>query len=85
MKHVFAKLFPSLFFIGPFQIANNQQWLQSVVSVVCIIVHFCAIAPCLDCNMTICDSEVPSCDIGNRLVIGYSTLSCCPEYRCGED
>ncbi|TNN00899.1 hypothetical protein fugu_012145, partial [Takifugu bimaculatus] len=35
-----------------------------------------------DCNMTICDSEVPSCDTGNRLVIGYSTLSCCPEYRC---
>uniref|UniRef100_H3DPH1 Otogelin like n=1 Tax=Tetraodon nigroviridis TaxID=99883 RepID=H3DPH1_TETNG len=35
-----------------------------------------------DCNMTICESEVPSCDIGNRLVVGYSALSCCPEYRC---
>lgn len=35
--------------------------------------------------MTICDSEAPPCDNGNRLVIGYSALSCCPEYRCGEN
>lgn len=34
--------------------------------------------------MTICDSEAPSCDTDNRLVMGYSALSCCPEYRCGE-
>lgn len=38
-----------------------------------------------ECNMTICDSEAPPCDNGNRLVMGYSTLSCCPEYRCGEN
>lgn len=36
-----------------------------------------------ECNMTICDSEAPPCDNGNRLIIGYSALSCCPEYRCG--
>lgn len=35
--------------------------------------------------MTICDSEAPSCDTDNRLVMGYSALSCCPEYRCGEN
>ncbi|KAI2653362.1 Otogelin-like protein [Labeo rohita] len=28
------------------------------------------------------DSEVPSCENGDKLVIGYSALSCCPEYRC---
>uniref|UniRef100_A0A8C7IG58 Otogelin-like n=1 Tax=Oncorhynchus kisutch TaxID=8019 RepID=A0A8C7IG58_ONCKI len=27
-------------------------------------------------------SEAPPCENGNRLVIGYSALSCCPEYRC---
>uniref|UniRef100_A0A3B3RLC4 Otogelin like n=1 Tax=Paramormyrops kingsleyae TaxID=1676925 RepID=A0A3B3RLC4_9TELE len=34
------------------------------------------------CNLTICESEVPTCENGNKLMIGYSTLSCCPEYRC---
>uniref|UniRef100_A0A8C9TD73 Otogelin like n=1 Tax=Scleropages formosus TaxID=113540 RepID=A0A8C9TD73_SCLFO len=37
---------------------------------------------CGRCNLTICESEAPTCENGNRLVIGYSTLSCCPEYRC---
>ncbi|KAJ8003132.1 hypothetical protein DPEC_G00166200 [Dallia pectoralis] len=35
-----------------------------------------------ECNLTICESEAPPCENGNRLVIGYSALSCCPEYRC---
>ncbi|KAF5892797.1 otogelin-like protein, partial [Clarias magur] len=35
-----------------------------------------------ECNMTICQNDIPSCEIGNKLVIGYSTVSCCPEYRC---
>ncbi|XP_046719768.1 otogelin-like protein isoform X1 [Silurus meridionalis] len=35
-----------------------------------------------ECNQTICQNEVPSCEIGNKLMIGYSTFSCCPEYRC---
>uniref|UniRef100_A0A673K063 Otogelin-like protein n=1 Tax=Sinocyclocheilus rhinocerous TaxID=307959 RepID=A0A673K063_9TELE len=35
-----------------------------------------------ECNLTICQSEAPSCENGDKLVIGYSTLSCCPEYRC---
>uniref|UniRef100_A0A8C1LYF2 Otogelin-like n=1 Tax=Cyprinus carpio TaxID=7962 RepID=A0A8C1LYF2_CYPCA len=35
-----------------------------------------------ECNLTICQSEVPSCENGDKLVIGYSALSCCPEYRC---
>lgn len=39
---------------------------------------------CAECNLTICQSEVPSCENGNKLVIGYSAISCCPEYRCGE-
>ncbi|CAB1313742.1 unnamed protein product, partial [Coregonus sp. 'balchen'] len=34
------------------------------------------------CNLTICESEAPPCENGNRLVIGYSALSCCPEYHC---
>lgn len=36
-----------------------------------------------ECNLTICESEVPTCENGHKLMIGYSTLSCCPEYRCG--
>lgn len=39
---------------------------------------------CVECNLTICQSEVPSCENGDKLVIGYSALSCCPEYRCGK-
>uniref|UniRef100_A0AAR2L9B6 Otogelin-like n=1 Tax=Pygocentrus nattereri TaxID=42514 RepID=A0AAR2L9B6_PYGNA len=35
-----------------------------------------------ECNLTICQNDVPTCENGNKLVIGYSTLSCCPEYRC---
>ncbi|XP_066579842.1 otogelin-like protein [Amia ocellicauda] len=35
-----------------------------------------------ECNLTICDNEVPTCENGNKLMIGYSTVSCCPEYRC---
>ncbi|KAG2460312.1 OTOGL protein, partial [Polypterus senegalus] len=35
-----------------------------------------------ECNLTICDNEVPTCENGNKLMIGYSTISCCPEYRC---
>ncbi|KAL4660219.1 otogelin-like protein [Arapaima gigas] len=35
-----------------------------------------------ECNLTICESEAPTCENGNKLVIGYSALSCCPEYRC---
>ncbi|XP_036375556.1 otogelin-like protein [Megalops cyprinoides] len=35
-----------------------------------------------ECNLTICENEAPTCENGNKLVIGYSTLSCCPEYRC---
>nr|XP_055029604.1 otogelin-like protein isoform X1 [Misgurnus anguillicaudatus] len=35
-----------------------------------------------ECNLTICQNEVPSCENGNKLVIGYSAVSCCPEYRC---
>ncbi|XP_072566142.1 otogelin-like protein [Paramormyrops kingsleyae] len=38
-----------------------------------------------ECNLTICESEVPTCENGNKLMIGYSTLSCCPEYRCDCD
>lgn len=46
----------------------------------CLLLHYLS-----ECNMTICDSEAPPCDNGNRLVIGYSALSCCPEYRCGKN
>uniref|UniRef100_A0AAQ4RHR6 Otogelin-like n=1 Tax=Gasterosteus aculeatus aculeatus TaxID=481459 RepID=A0AAQ4RHR6_GASAC len=34
------------------------------------------------CPKKICGDEAPPCDNGNRLVIGYSALSCCPKYRC---
>uniref|UniRef100_A0A4W3ISK9 Otogelin like n=1 Tax=Callorhinchus milii TaxID=7868 RepID=A0A4W3ISK9_CALMI len=36
-----------------------------------------------ECNLTICGNEVPACENGNKLVIGYSSISCCPDYRCG--
>uniref|UniRef100_A0A671KKB5 Otogelin-like protein n=1 Tax=Sinocyclocheilus anshuiensis TaxID=1608454 RepID=A0A671KKB5_9TELE len=29
-----------------------------------------------------CIQILPSCENGDKLVIGYSALSCCPEYRC---
>ncbi|XP_028823261.1 otogelin-like protein isoform X3 [Denticeps clupeoides] len=35
-----------------------------------------------ECNLTLCQSDIPNCDVGFRLLIGYSLLSCCPEYRC---
>ncbi|KTG01652.1 hypothetical protein cypCar_00011127 [Cyprinus carpio] len=47
----------------------------------------CCLFKCLEneCNLTICQSEVPSCENGDKLVIGYSALSCCPEYRCVDE
>ncbi|XP_029452978.1 otogelin-like protein [Rhinatrema bivittatum] len=35
-----------------------------------------------ECNMSLCDSDVPSCTDGKKLFANYSPLSCCPEYRC---
>ncbi|KAK3549020.1 hypothetical protein QTP70_025092 [Hemibagrus guttatus] len=35
-----------------------------------------------ECNITMCQNDIPSCEMGKKLVIGYSTISCCPEYRC---
>ncbi|XP_032894112.1 otogelin-like protein isoform X1 [Amblyraja radiata] len=35
-----------------------------------------------ECNLTICESDVPTCENGDKLMIGYSAISCCPEYRC---
>uniref|UniRef100_A0A4W4G8U5 Otogelin-like n=1 Tax=Electrophorus electricus TaxID=8005 RepID=A0A4W4G8U5_ELEEL len=34
------------------------------------------------CGTHTCLYTVSTCKNGNRLIIGYSTISCCPEYRC---
>ncbi|XP_014343808.2 otogelin-like protein [Latimeria chalumnae] len=41
----------------------------------------CPVKVC-ECNTTLCDNPVPTCDSGSNLVIGYSPVSCCPVYKC---
>ncbi|TSL75303.1 Otogelin-like protein [Bagarius yarrelli] len=43
---------------------------------------FCVTEDQCECNETMCQANIPTCEMGNKLVIGYSTLSCCPEYQC---
>ncbi|EMP36508.1 Otogelin [Chelonia mydas] len=35
-----------------------------------------------ECNMTLCEAIIPTCKNGEKLMVGYSTLSCCPQYQC---
>ncbi|XP_077195020.1 otogelin-like protein isoform X3 [Paroedura picta] len=38
-----------------------------------------------ECNMSLCDSIIPTCKSTEKLVVGYSLSSCCPQYRCDCD
>uniref|UniRef100_A0A672TW30 Otogelin like n=1 Tax=Strigops habroptila TaxID=2489341 RepID=A0A672TW30_STRHB len=35
-----------------------------------------------ECNMSLCDTIIPTCKPNEKLVAGYHPLSCCPQYRC---
>ncbi|EGW14371.1 Otogelin [Cricetulus griseus] len=35
------------------------------------------------CDMTLCDKTIPGCTSSQKLIVGYSALSCCPQYECG--
>ncbi|XP_069738697.1 otogelin-like protein isoform X2 [Phaenicophaeus curvirostris] len=35
-----------------------------------------------ECNMSLCDTNIPTCKANEKLVVGYHALSCCPQYRC---
>ncbi|XP_069629733.1 otogelin-like protein isoform X6 [Haliaeetus albicilla] len=35
-----------------------------------------------ECNMSLCDAIIPTCNPNEKLVVGYHPLSCCPQYRC---
>ncbi|EPQ18898.1 Phosphotidylinositol phosphatase PTPRQ [Myotis brandtii] len=34
------------------------------------------------CDMTLCDMTIPTCTDSQKLYIGHSPLSCCPQYQC---
>ncbi|MEJ1277194.1 otogelin-like [Cricetulus griseus] len=36
------------------------------------------------CDMTLCDKTIPGCTSSQKLIVGYSALSCCPQYECGK-
>ncbi|XP_030070610.1 otogelin-like protein [Microcaecilia unicolor] len=35
-----------------------------------------------ECNMSLCDYDIPLCPHGEKLFAYYSPHSCCPQYRC---
>ena len=74
-----------MLFRSPASRPGDQEMGSVCVSVCVSLTALCLLSlsfPVLECNLTICESEVPPCENGNHLVIGYSALSCCPEYRC---
>ncbi|KAF3825973.1 hypothetical protein GH733_006087 [Mirounga leonina] len=34
------------------------------------------------CDMTLCETAIPTCTNSQKLVVGHSPLSCCPQYQC---
>uniref|UniRef100_A0A8I3RW39 Otogelin like n=2 Tax=Canis lupus familiaris TaxID=9615 RepID=A0A8I3RW39_CANLF len=34
------------------------------------------------CDMTLCETAIPTCTNSQKLVVGHSPLSCCPQYIC---
>ncbi|ELK02529.1 hypothetical protein PAL_GLEAN10022422 [Pteropus alecto] len=34
------------------------------------------------CDMTLCETTIPTCTNSQKLTIGHSPLSCCPQYQC---
>uniref|UniRef100_A0A8B9F9Z9 Otogelin like n=1 Tax=Amazona collaria TaxID=241587 RepID=A0A8B9F9Z9_9PSIT len=52
-----------------------------------VIVHVieeraCCPKKVCECNMSLCDTSIPTCKPSEKLVAGYHPLSCCPQYRC---
>ncbi|XP_071660051.1 otogelin-like protein [Patagioenas fasciata] len=52
-----------------------------------VIVHIieeraCCPKKVCECNMSLCDTIIPTCEPNEKLVVGYHPLSCCPQYRC---
>ncbi|XP_030305381.1 otogelin-like protein [Calypte anna] len=52
-----------------------------------VIVHVmeeeaCCPRKVCECNMSLCDTIIPTCKPSEKLVVGYHPLSCCPQYRC---
>ncbi|KAM6384723.1 LOW QUALITY PROTEIN: otogelin-like protein [Alca torda] len=52
-----------------------------------VIVHVieeraCCPKKVCECNMSLCDTIIPTCKPNEKLVVGYHPLSCCPQYRC---
>ncbi|NXA37861.1 OTOGL protein, partial [Eudromia elegans] len=35
-----------------------------------------------ECNMSLCETTIPTCKTNEKMVVGYHALSCCPQYRC---
>ncbi|XP_012511764.1 PREDICTED: otogelin-like protein [Propithecus coquereli] len=34
------------------------------------------------CDMTLCETTMPTCTNSEKFIVGYSSLSCCPQYKC---
>ncbi|KAB1269975.1 Otogelin-like protein [Camelus dromedarius] len=34
------------------------------------------------CDMTLCETTIPTCTNSQKLIVGHSPLSCCPQYQC---
>ncbi|XP_009073765.1 PREDICTED: otogelin-like protein, partial [Acanthisitta chloris] len=52
-----------------------------------VIVHVIEETACCpkkvcECNMSLCDTIIPTCQPNEKVVVGYHPLSCCPQYRC---
>ncbi|XP_057285337.1 otogelin-like protein [Pezoporus wallicus] len=52
-----------------------------------VIVHVieekaCCPKKVCECNISLCDTIIPTCKPSEKLVAGYHPLSCCPQYRC---
>uniref|UniRef100_G3RGH6 Otogelin like n=1 Tax=Gorilla gorilla gorilla TaxID=9595 RepID=G3RGH6_GORGO len=34
------------------------------------------------CDTTLCETTIPTCTNSQKLIVGHSPLSCCPQYKC---
>ncbi|XP_073940124.1 otogelin-like protein isoform X9 [Castor canadensis] len=34
------------------------------------------------CDMSLCETTIPACTNSQKLIVGFSHLSCCPQYKC---
>ncbi|ELW70528.1 Otogelin-like protein [Tupaia chinensis] len=42
----------------------------------------CCLQEVCGCDMTLCEATIPSCTDSQKLIVGHSLLSCCPQYKC---